>query len=298
MKKLLTHSRGIFGIKATTANRCLIAQCTLTFDSLRPWTSVLRVGYPRILRTGVGCLSQGPVNTAKKPVKYRISRKPGHNTAIELHSYGASEASDALHAPEPFSPAAIQAPDAIQDSASAGRVTTLQEAAIKALQLGVDANCMWNLARALKGFQEATGSVPELPSALSVWWSAAGFPRTEADVFEEYLWDLSNCFGKVKAALGTSALQIAEDSLPPLPKKPTPSQRLDRLKYLCAALQRLAGKNPFYLAYRDIGRIVGNSDPYFAQNMVAFLIRGGSLKCVEKGGGEQGRKASRYKYKL
>lgn len=288
----LRHNSG-----TTTRNRCLSSYTAFDFSGLRPWPSGLRVTCPRHFWTGASRCFQGQVKNTEKPVKYSISRKPGHNTAIELHSYRASRASDALDASEPYSPSALQAPHAIHDSAPEGRVTTLQEAAAKALRLGVETNCMWNLARALKGFQEATGSVPELGSALSVWWSAAGFPRTEADVFDEYLWDLSRCFGKAKAPLGTSALQMAEDSLPPLPEKPTPTQRLDRLKALCAELQRLAGKNPFYLAYRDIGRIVGNSDPYFAQNMVAFLIHGGFLKCVEKGGGELGRKASRYRYK-
>lgn len=275
----------------TTVNRILIGKCILDFSSPCPWThKVLRVAYPRILRTGTDCRVQGKVKYTDKPRKRGISSKDGHNTATQPHSYACYSAT---HATQLYSHAATQAPHAIHDSASEGRVTTLQEAVLKALSLGINENCMWNFARALKGFEEATGQIPELGAALSVWWAAAKLPASEQ--FDEYLWDLTTCFGKVKSVLGSSMLQTVEASLPPLPANPTPADRLERLKSLCAALQHHKGKRPFYLSYRDVSRIVGTKDPYTAKNMVMFLISKGVLKCVKTWTAGT-RKANEYIY--
>ena len=100
-----------------------------------------------------------------------------------------------------------------------------------------------------------------------------------------------------KACFNHNTLTMIESSLPPMPDVSTPGARLDRLKALCAALQRYAGKGSFYLSLRDISRFVGTKDPYTARNMVSYLISKGVLECVEKGT-PAGRKASRYTYKL
>lgn len=270
----------------TTANRSLINQCILDFDGLRSWTTVLRVWYPRHLRTGVGCLFQGKVKTDKPP-RSRLKLY----TETQLHSHTDTQATQ-LHSYTRYSD--TQAPQAIHDSASEGRVTTLQEAVMKALSLGIDKKCMWNFARALKGFQKATGAAPELGSALSLWWATAKLPKTE--VFEEYLWDLARCFKVAKVPLGASALEIAENSLEPLPPSSTPSQRLERLKALCSALQDHAGSQSFFLSLRDAARITATKTPYMAQNMIAFLIHQGCLKCV-KLGGPSTQRASEYTYR-
>lgn len=273
----------------TTANRCLSNQCILDLDSLRPWTlKVLRVGYPRHLRTGVGCLLQGQVKTETSR-QNRLRKKL--YTVTQVHRYTGTQATQS-HSYTSYSD--TQAPQAIHDSASEARVTSLQEAALKALSLGIKEKCMWNFARALKGFEKSTGQVPELGAALSVWWAAAKLPATE--VYEEYLYELAGCFKKAKIPLGSSALEIAEGSLGALPANFTPSQRLERLKALCSALQDHAGSQPFFLSLRDAARITATKTPYMAQNMISFLIHQGCLKCV-KLGGPSTQRASEYTYR-
>lgn len=255
------------------------------------WPHAMRVVYPRLFQAGVDLCLRGNVKHAKPtPITYRL----GHNTALQaLDACTALKASKASDAFEPSSHGAIYATHALHDSAPEGPVATLQGAAAMALGYGINESSMWNFARALKGFEAATGCTPELGGALAVWWPLARLPDTES--FEEYLTDLQDCFSRVKTALGSNVLELVEASLPPIPDNPSFDARFERLKALCVALSRHAA-GAFFLSLRDAGRISKTTDPYAVKKMMNRLLATGFLKCVEKGTAA-GRKASRYTVK-
>lgn len=207
----------------------------------------------------------------------------------------AAEASDAF---ESQSFRAVDAPDALDDSALSARVTSLQAAARQALkESGVSENCMWVLARALKGFAAETGVNPKLGSALAVWWAEAVGLLTPGLDFEEFLADLTDCYRRAKVPLGSNPLKAAEATLPQLPKGATYAQKMERLALLCEKLQKKNGNEPFFISVRDVGRIIGNTDRYAAQKAISYLIAKGIIEMVKKGGPET-MKASRYRYTM
>lgn len=222
------------------------------------------------------------------PIIIPIWEQDGHNRA--------SDASEALEASEPSSLRALHAPDALEDSDSLARVTSLESAARLAQLKGFGENSMWEFARWLKAFERDTKAKVELDNALSVWWHSAAARRelVQAD-FDEYLADLVDCFSRVKAPAGSNPLENAIKSAPALCATPSFSERLTRLIAVCEYLQDFAGKEPFYLSMRDAGRVLGTADPYAAKKAIALLVARKTLAVVDKGGPKT-QKATRYRF--
>lgn len=154
---------------------------------------------------------------------------------------------------------------------------------------------MFNLARAIKAFEEKTGtSLPlvEFRNVLSLWWAEVGMPPEAC--FDEYLADLIAGFTRAKTALGTHVLDNACADVAPLSEKPTYKERVNRLLAVCRKLSKLSTDGTFFLGRRDAGELLGNNNPHFINNAIVALVATGALIEVTKGTAK-GRRATRYK---
>lgn len=281
----LHHHRG-----TTTGNRCLIAKCVLDFDGLRSWTPVLRAGYPRLFPAGAGCRLQGNVKS-KSPQKSNDTTGlicptgPVGLRVSESQSHGVSESS---------SLGVLYVPQVLQETPPA-KFGTLQSVCEEALKLGIKSDCMFNLARALKAFEERTETVlpkQEYSSLLRLWWVKAQLPSSAQ--FGEYLDLLILGYETARTALGSHVLDSAAENVSVLPANPTYEQRIARLFAVCRNLSKISEDGTFFLSRRHAGELLGNTNPHFANNVMRVLVIKGNLIELTKGTAK-GRRATRYK---
>jgi hypothetical protein len=184
----------------------------------------------------------------------------------------------------------------------AASVKTLQEAVQLSLAAGINENCLFIFARAIKAFEITHNrrlSQAELQSAFSLWWSVAK-PMLPADAdFDEYRFDFEDTFAKTHAPLGANSLQEAirraeSSPLPPQAERYT-SAKLKRLVAVCYQLQLLQVSSPFWMSVRDGGEILGTMNLRNVSTMLAGLVRDGLLVMIEKG---TRKRATRFRFNL
>jgi hypothetical protein len=184
----------------------------------------------------------------------------------------------------------------------AASVKTLPEAVQLSLSGGLDENCLFTYARALKAFEITTNRrLPqaELTAAFAQWWHAAKqYLPPDAD-FDEWRFDFEAVFAKTNAALGANSLQEAirraeSCPLPPQAERYT-SPKLKRLVAVCYHLQLLQVRSAFWLGVRAAARILGTKNLLQANARLAGLVRDGILIEAEKG---TRKRATRYRFNL
>ena len=184
----------------------------------------------------------------------------------------------------------------------AASVKTLQEAVQLSLKDGLNKDCLFIFARALKAFEithDRRLPPPELQSVFSFWWSAAK-PLLPPDAdFDEWRFDFEDTFAKTNAPLGSNSLQEAirradASPLPPQAERYT-SPKLKRLVAVCHHLQQLQGRSPFFLGVRAAARIMEIKNLYQANAMLGGLVRDGVLIEAEKG---TRKRATRFRFNL
>ena len=184
----------------------------------------------------------------------------------------------------------------------AASVKTLQEAVQLSLKDGLNKNCLFIFARAIKAFEITNDRrLPsaELQSAFSLWWSAAK-PLLPPDAdHDEWRFDFEDTFAKTHAPLGSNSLEEAirranASPMPPQSARYT-SPKIMRLVAICYQLQLLQGRSPFFLGVRDAAKTVGAKGLPQASAWLAGLVRDGVLIEVEKG---TCKRATRFRFNL
>ena len=184
----------------------------------------------------------------------------------------------------------------------AASVKTLQEAVQLSLKDGLNKNCLFIFARAIKAFEithDRRLPPAELQSAFSLWWSTAN-PLLPADAdFDEWRFDFEDTFAKTHAALGANSLEeaIRRADTSPLPPQSArySSPKIKRLVAVCYHLQLLQGNSPFFLGVRAAAKIGGAKGLPQASAWLAGLVRDGVLIEVEKG---TRKRATRFRFNL
>lgn len=151
----------------------------------------------------------------------------------------------------------------------------MQEAVRLSLNGGIDENCMFRYARALKALEISTKAPTDLGAALSLWWALAKayLPSDAGEHYEEYLLTLEQAYESARIPLGENILLEALSRAPSIPYKPTLMQREERLKKVCEYLQRAAGCEPFFISVRDAAKVIQTDDLKLAHNLLRRLIR-------------------------
>jgi hypothetical protein len=181
-------------------------------------------------------------------------------------------------------------------------IKTVTEAIQASLKDGLNEQCPFTFARALKAFESTTRTkLPraELGSIFSSWWTTAK-PQLPQDAdFDEWRFEFENAYAHARSPLGANHLEAAirlADS------KPMPSQadrytnpNIKRLVAVCYHLQVFAGEGEFFLSVRDAARILETKHLLKASTRLAGLVRDGILTEVAKGK-SGGRQATRFRY--
>jgi hypothetical protein len=184
----------------------------------------------------------------------------------------------------------------------AASVKTLQEAVQLSLKDGLNKDCLFTYARALKAFEVTTDRrLPpaELQSAFALWWNTAK-PTLPPDAdFDEWCFIFKDTFAKTHAPLGSNSLEEAirradANPMPPQAARYT-SPKIRHLVAVCYHLQLLQGNSPFFLGVRDAARIVGTKNLYQASAMLSGLVRDGVLIEADKG---TRKRATRFRFNL
>lgn len=184
----------------------------------------------------------------------------------------------------------------------AASVKTLQEAVQLSLKDGLNKDCLFKFARAIKAFEithDHRLPPAELQSAFSLWWSTAK-PLLPPDAdMDEWLFVFEDTYQKTHAALGANSLQEAirlADANPPPPQAARfPSPNLKRLIAVCYYLQMLQGNSPFFLGVRDAAKIADAKSLMQAAAWLAGLVHRSVLIEVEKG---TRKRATRFRFNL
>ncbi len=184
----------------------------------------------------------------------------------------------------------------------AASVKTLQEAVQLSLKDGLNKNCLFIFARALKAFEithDRRLPPAELQSAFLLWWNAAKALLPPKAEFDEWRFDFEDTFAKTNAPLGSNSLQEAirrvdASPMPPQAERYT-SPKLKRLVAVCYQLQLLQVSSPFFLGVRDAARIMEMKDLNKANAMLGGLVSDGVLIKVEKG---TRKRATRFRFNL
>jgi len=92
----------------------------------------------------------------------------------------------------------------------AASVKTLQEAVQLSLKDGLNSDCLFIFARAIKAFEithDRRLPLAELQAAFAQWWNAAK-PHLPPDAeFDEWRFDFEDTFAKTHAPLGSNSLE-------------------------------------------------------------------------------------------
>jgi hypothetical protein len=179
-------------------------------------------------------------------------------------------------------------------------VKTLPEAVQLSLKDGLNKDCLFTFARALKAFEithDRRLPPEELQVAFALWWSqATALLPPDAD-FEEWRSDFEDTFARTHSPLGANSLGEAirraiAEPLPPQAERYT-SPKIKRLVAVCCQLQFLQGNNPFFLGVRDAARIMEIQNLYQANARLKTLVRDNILIVVEKG---TRKRATRFRF--
>jgi len=184
----------------------------------------------------------------------------------------------------------------------AASVETLQEAVQISLKDGLNKDCLFGFARAIKAFEithDRRLPPEELQAAFAQWWNAAT-PLLPPDAeFDEWRFDFEDTFDKTHAALGANSLEeaVRRANAWPMPSEAArySSPKLKRLVAVCYHLQLLQVNSPFFLSVRDAAKITGAKSLVHASGWLAGLVRDGVLIEVEKG---TRKRATRFRFKL
>lgn len=184
----------------------------------------------------------------------------------------------------------------------AARVSALPEAVQRSLQGGLDEQCLFRFARALKAFEITVNrrlSGNELAEAFALWWQTAKPQLPDGADYDEWRFSFQNSWARVRSPLGANPLEEAirraeTKPLPPQCEK-YPSPKLKSLVAVCYHLQCLTGQGAFFLSARTAARVLGFKQPRQALAMLNGLVGDAVLVQVEKGK-PGGRRATRYRF--
>jgi hypothetical protein len=223
-----------------------------------------------------------------------------------------TEADHVNHGTEPRSKteSEIQSPGAANETHDtngfpplATSVGSLPEAVQLAIGLGLDENCLFNLARALLAFEATVKlklSREEREQAFQLWWGRAKPLLPPEAVEDEYRFIFYDAVKNAKSPLGANPLHEAisradtKEAPAEASRYPT-SARLRRLVAVCYHLQVLQGPADIFLGYRDAAKILGEESLWKAGKLLDGLVQDGVLTLVSKGT-PGGRRASRFRF--
>jgi hypothetical protein len=157
---------------------------------------------------------------------------------------------------------------------------------------------VFEFARELKAVAAlADAPLSELKPYVKQWHKRA-LPNIGTKPFEDTWFDFAEGWSKVKFAKGQEpvAMIFAKSKTSELPEVAMQYEQaqLRDLVALCRELQRACGSEPFFLACRTAGDLLG-VDHNKAAVWLRGLRRDGILK-LEKAGSLRDHKASRYRY--
>ncbi len=188
--------------------------------------------------------------------------------------------------------------EAIEGTAS------VERAILKTLptEYGTRNRRIFEFARALKSMPEFFDADPKNLREFVQKWHKKAMPNIRTKEIEETWIDFLKAWPKIRYKIGDEPMtQIFEKVVklePPdvaVEKYPA-NQKVQILVSLCRELQRASGENPFYLAARTAGRLLGVSHMQ-ASRWLFLLESDGILRIVCKGGtAEAVRKATRFRY--
>jgi hypothetical protein len=189
-----------------------------------------------------------------------------------------------------------------REIASVHSVLSVDQAVAAAIRLTIPSEgghrhrALFNFARQLKGIPTLSGANLDSLKPYVAHWHMAALPFIDTKDFEESWYDFGNAWSNVQFPAGEEPLQIlcGEAMREPLPKCAGnyKADSLRRMVLLCRELQRRAGNEPFYLACRSAGAVLG-IDFGLANKWTRLLTRDGVLEVVRRGTLNH---ASRYRY--
>lgn len=166
----------------------------------------------------------------------------------------------------------------------------LKDAALYSLQGGFKPKSLLRFARGVVAADFA-GTVED---AFAVWWSFASKRIPDDPESREHLLILyRDTVANLKPSVA-GALEQAVDYASTAPTLPGMCQSLSRLASGCLYLQRLSGKEPFFLSVRGAAKLIGMANPFHASAYLRELQRIRWLTMVAKGKNE-GRQASTWR---
>jgi hypothetical protein len=156
---------------------------------------------------------------------------------------------------------------------------------------------IFEFARELKALPEFIGADAKSMKALIRAWHTAACPYIRTKYFEESWADFAEGWGKVRNPKGQEPIHAmfasAAANIPEVAKQ-YEQPELQRLVALCRILQQGAGDQPFFLATRVAGELLGVSYPH-ASRWLRLLQVDEVLQLVELGTVGK-RRASRFRY--
>ena len=164
---------------------------------------------------------------------------------------------------------------------------------------GTRNDCLFDLARTLKGLPGLADAQPADLADLIREWHRLALPNIRTRAVEESIADFASAWRRVKAPRGQGAFTaIAARALSSDPPGVAflydrPGQRA--LVALCCELQRSAGDAPFYLACRTAGRLLGVNF-VTASRWLKRLVDDGILETAVPANKLQ-RQATRFRYR-
>jgi hypothetical protein len=157
---------------------------------------------------------------------------------------------------------------------------------------------VFELCREFQAISEFRGQSPKAFKPLVREWHRRAEPNIETKPFEETWLDFVEGWPKVRNPKGEEPLTMLFAKVAKMEPPPEALQfeipELRLLVGLCRELQRLAGRDPFYLSTRAAGRLLSVSHVHVSR-WLRLLCFEGVLRPVSKGSVET-RKASRYHY--
>ncbi len=159
---------------------------------------------------------------------------------------------------------------------------------------------VFELARALKAIPRLADAPVDTLEPLVRRWHHVGVTKKviATEPFEETWIDLLRAWPKVRFPKGAEPMAaiFEQSKQEPLPRA---AQKYERPEFrllvgLCRELQRASGDEPFFLACRTAGRLLGVRHET-AWRWLFLLDHDGVIKEVEKGDGAR-RRASRFRY--
>ena len=157
---------------------------------------------------------------------------------------------------------------------------------------------IFQFARALKGIPDLADKDAGSLLRLVQEWHRQALPFIKTKPFEETWLDFFSGWGNVHTPLGIDLMEtvMKRAKANPIPNLPYEQAGMRDLAALCRELQALWGDQPFYLATRTAGRLLG-VDHKTACRWLRLLEIDGWIKTIIKGGtAETPRRATRFRF--